>query len=115
MLLTNSTPLRSPMATLPLSALGHTPHGLLAELEEGLHLAPDALPARVELAEHFPVVGEADAGEAFFGALHLAREFDEQQPELAGDFGDGRVRPVVVDGPVVDPFAEAVGVEDGAE
>ena len=34
---------------------------------------------------------------------------------LAGDFGDGGVWSVVVDGPVVDPFAEAVGVEDGPE
>ena len=49
------------------------------------------------------------------GALDFARELDEQQPEFAGDFGDGCRGAVVEDGPVVDPFAEGVGVEDAAE
>ena len=40
---------------------------------------------------------------------------EHAQPELGGHVGEAGGWPCAEDSPVVDPFAEAVGVEDGAE
>ena len=94
---------------------GGTEHGGLAGLEELLELVHDALAGLDELLDHLAVVLGPDLGHGLLGALDLARQLDEEQPELAGHLADGRARAVVVDGPVVDPLAERVRVEDAAE
>lgn len=90
-------------------------HGGLAGLQELLQLVGEALPGLDEVLDHVPGLLLADAGHALLGALDLAGELDQQEPELAGHVRDGGRGPVVVDGPVVDPLAQAVGVEDAAQ
>lgn len=94
--------------------LSGLPHVVLADLEEFGEADPQTRAALEEVFYHFVALLLADLGDGLFGPLDLTGELDEEEPELTGHFGEGGGRAVVEDGPVVDPLAERVGVEDGA-
>jgi len=94
---------------------GAGPHVLLARLEKVLELVPEPLAALHELLDDFAVLGSADRREEFSGALELGTQLDQELPEPSSSAG-GLVGAAVVElGPVEDPFAERVGIEDRAE
>ena len=101
-----------PLAAFP---LGSPPHELLAHLEELLEAAPKPVATRDEIVHHVLVIQGSNTREALLGSLHLAGELDEQQPEVASDFGHRGGGPIAIDRPVVDPFAERIGVEHATE
>jgi hypothetical protein len=92
--------------------LGRLPHVVFADLEELGKTDPETLAALEEVLDHFAALLLADLGHDLFGALDLAGELDEEQPEFARHLGQRRTGSVVEDGPIVDPLAERVGVED---
>lgn len=96
-------------------ALGGLPHELLAGFEQLLDAAPETFAALEKVLDGVVVVGVLDADQRFFGTLDFPRQLDEQQPEVARDVGHGGGGTVVEDGPVVDPFAQRIGVKDRAE
>lgn len=98
-----------------LARLAGAEHGLLARLEELAELVGQAVAGLDELLDHLLVVLGADLGNRLLGPLDLAGQLDEEQPHVAGHLRDGSGGAVVVDGPVVDPLAERVGVEDTTE
>ena len=104
--------LHCPLAAFPLRS---PPHELLAHLEELLEATPKPVATHDEIVHHVLVIRGSDSREALLGSLHLAGELDEQQPEVARDFGHRGGGPIAVDGPVVDPFAERIGVEHTTE
>jgi hypothetical protein len=95
--------------------LGGFPHVVLADLEELGEADPQALAALEEVFDHFVTLLLADLGHGLFSPLDFASELDEEEPELTCHLGERGGRSVVEDGPVVDPLAEGVGVEDGSE
>ena len=101
-------------AELALLLLGGLEHGLLAGREEGPQLVGEALAGYDEVLDHLLVVGAADARDDFLGALDLAGELDQEEPEITSTVGHGLVGAVLVNGPVIDPLAQRVGVEDTA-
>ena len=96
-------------------ALGRFPHELLAGLEQLLDAAPESFATFQKVLDGVLVVGMLDAPEGFVGPLDFPRQLDQQQPEVARDIGHRGGGPVVEDGPVVDPFAQRVGVKDTAQ
>jgi hypothetical protein len=100
---------------LAILLLGGLPHVVLAHLEELGEADPQTLTTLEKIFNHFVALLLADLGHRFFSPLDFAGELDEQEPELACHLGEGGSGSVVEDGPVVDPFAERVGIEDGAE
>ncbi|KAF3915625.1 hypothetical protein ABW21_db0208498 [Orbilia brochopaga] len=89
-----------------LHRLGTSPHVLLAVLEETLHAVPETVARLKEIVDQDEVISSLDAValDDFSGALALAAQLDEKQPELTGLFGDTRARSVSEHGPVVDPL-----------
>lgn len=90
-------------------------HGSLARLEKLLELVGKTLPRLDEVIDHLLVLLCANARHALLRPLNLACELNQKQPKLSSHVGDGCRGTVVVDRPVVDPFAEAVRIEDAAE
>jgi hypothetical protein len=101
-------------ATLRL-ALGRLPHGLLAGLEQFLEANPEALTGLEEVLDKFAMLLVADVVDGLVGALDLASQLDEEKPEVASNVGHGLTGTVGIDGPVVDPLAQAIGIEDATE
>lgn len=101
-----------PLAAFPLGGL---PHELLARLEQLLEAPPQPFAALEETLDGLLRVGALDAAYALVRPLHLARQLDQQQPQLARHIRHGRRRPVVEHRPVVDPLAQRVGVEHAAQ
>nr|POE72304.1 hypothetical protein CFP56_12180 [Quercus suber] len=103
------------VVAVPAVFLGGTPHVLFADLEELAEPSPQPF-ARVEEIIHGLRRGRStDPVATDLGPLDLAREVDEQQPKIAGHLGHRGGGAVVEDGPVIDPFAQGVGIEDAAE
>jgi hypothetical protein len=95
--------------------LGRLPHVVFAHLEQLGKANPQALATLEEVFDHFGVLSSANLVHDLLSALDLASELDQKQPEFAGHLGDGGGGSVVEDGPVVDPLAERVGIEDTTE
>jgi len=98
-----------------LGLVAGTQHGSLTGLEELPELVRDPVAGLDELLDHLPVVLGPDLGDDLLGALDLPGKLDEEEPQLAGLLADGGTGTMVVDGPVIDPFAQGVGIEDAAE
>jgi hypothetical protein len=96
-------------------ALRGAVHLLLAGLEQLLEAHPQPLARLEEVLGQLAPLLLPDALDRLVGAPVLPRQLDEQQPHVAGEVRHGRAMAVAVAGPVVDPLAERVGVEDGAE
>lgn len=94
--------------------LGGLPHVVLAYFEEHGEADPKTLAALQEVVDHFLVGVFANAVSRLNGPLDLGGKVDQKQPEFAGHLGDGGTWTIVVDGPVEDPLAKGVGIEDGA-
>jgi hypothetical protein len=90
-------------------------HGGLTGLEELLELVGETVARLNKVIDHLFVLLRADTGHALFGALHLASKLDQEEPELTGNVGDGGRGAVMVDGPVIDPLTQTVGIEDAAQ
>ena len=95
--------------------LGRLPHVVFTHLEELGEADPETLATLEEVLNHFVVLLLANLGHSFVGPLDFARELDQEEPKLAGHFGERGGGAVVEDGPVIDPLAERVGIEDGPE
>lgn len=98
-----------------LGLLAGLEHGRLTGLEELLEFVSKALPGLDEVIHHLLVLLGADARHAFFGALDLTRELNQEEPQLSGHVGDGRGGTVVVDGPVIDPLAKTVSIKNATK
>lgn len=90
-------------------------HGGFASLEQLAELVREPVAGLDELVEHLTVLLGADLAHHLLGTLDLARELDEKEPKLTGLVANGRTRAVMVHGPVINPFAEGVGVKDTAK
>jgi len=96
-------------------ALGASPHVLLAGLEKVLERVPQPFTALHKLLDDLAVLGSADKPEELTGTLELGAQLDKELPEAASSAG-GLVGSAVVElGPVEDPLAERVGIEDRPE
>lgn len=98
-----------------LTLLPGAKHGGLARLEELAKLVGEALTSLDEFFDHLLVVLGTDLGNGLLGALDLSGQLDEEKPKLASHVRDGSGRSMVVDGPVIDPLSEGVGIKDTAE
>lgn len=90
-------------------------HRGLAGLEQSAELLCETLAGVNKVGHDLSVFGAANAANDVLRALDLAGELNQQEPELARHVGNGRVGTRSVDGPVVDPLAQAVGVKNAAE
>jgi hypothetical protein len=90
-------------------------HVLLANLQQFVETFPKSFSTVEEIVNEFAIIAAADARQTLFGAFDLASELDEGEPEVAGHLGDRSRGPVEGYCPIVDPFAEAVCIEDAAE
>ena len=104
-------------AELRAPSLARAEHGLLAGLEELAEPIHEALAGFDEVVDDLPVFLGPDLGEAVLGTLDLAGQLDELEPQVAGDLGDGggSGSSLLVDGPVKDPFAQGVGIENATQ
>lgn len=93
------------LAEARLALLGRVEHGGFAGLEEAAELVHEALTRLEKVFQHFAVFRVADAANNVLGDLDLGVELDQEQPELAGDIGDGGEAALAVDGPVKNPLA----------
>jgi hypothetical protein len=103
------------LAEASLLALSSLEHGSFTGLEERTELLSETLTGLDEFLNEVTVVGYADAADSLFSSLHLTGELDKKKPHLAGHVRDGSGRTLVVDGPVIDPLAQTVGVKDTTE
>lgn len=92
-----------------------TPHVFFAGFKQPFQPAPETVARLEEILHHFIAVWIAHARQALVCTFHLPSKLNEQQPKVATDFADGCRRPVMVDGPIIDPFTQTVGVEDGSQ
>lgn len=90
-----------------LHRLGTSPHVFLAVLEETLHAVPETVARLEEVVDDDQLLPSFDAVALndLPGALALAAQLNEKEPELASLLGDNGTCPVSEDGPVVDPLA----------
>jgi len=100
------------LAKASLLALGSLEHGGFTSLEEGSELLSEALTGLNELLNKVTVVRSADATNCLLSSLDLTSELNEKQPHLTSHIRDGSGRTLVVDGPVIDPLSETVGIKD---
>lgn len=91
---------------LALGFLGSLEHALLTDFEELAEALPQPLATVEKILDRLEIGGASDLGPAGFGSLDFVGELDEQEPQVACDFGHGRCRAVIGYCPVVDPFAE---------
>lgn len=103
------------LAQASLLALGGLEHRGFTSLEKGAELLSKTLTSLDKLLNEVTVVSAADATDRLLSTLHLTGELDKKQPHLAGHVRDGSGRTLVVDGPVIDPLAQAVGIKDTTE
>lgn len=87
-------------------------HGGFASPEQGLKLVREALTRINESFDHLTFIHVTDPGANLLRALDFARQVDEQEPKVAGHVRDGSGRSMVIDGPVIDPFAQGVEVKN---
>ncbi|KAH9865794.1 hypothetical protein J1614_009381 [Plenodomus biglobosus] len=95
--------------------LGGLPHVILTYFEEHGEPNPKALATLEEVVNQLLVEVLADLVPGLDGPLYFGGQVDEEQPELAGHVGDGGARTIVIHGPVEDPLAKGVGIEDGSK
>lgn len=95
--------------------LARLEHRLLARLEQLAELVRDAFARLDEVLDHLPAFDHPNPRHALLGPLDLPRKLDEQEPHFTRHLGDRGRGAVCVDRPVVDPLAEAVGIEHGAK
>ena len=88
---------------------------LLTHFQQLVEAFPQPFPTIEEIVNEFAVIAAANARQVFLSSLDLAGKLDEGKPEVAGHFGDRSRRPVEGYCPVIDPFAEAVCIEDATE
>jgi hypothetical protein len=103
------------LAEASLLALSGLEHRGFTSLEERAELLSETLTGLDELLNEVTVVGSADTADGLLSSLHLTGELDEKQPHLAGHVRDGSGRTLVVNGPVIDPLAQTVGIKDTTE
>ena len=100
---------------LPRLLLGCLPHVVFTHLEQLGEADPQAFATLEEIFDHLVILFPTDLGHDLLSPLDLARELDEEQPQLASHLGQRRRWAVMEDGPVVDPLAERVRVEDAPQ
>ena len=86
--------------------LGGLPHVLLADLEKFLEAYPQPLARLQEVLDKLPVLLLSDLLNDLVGALDLAGQLDEEQPEVASHVRQWGGWAVRVDCPVVNPLAK---------
>jgi len=105
-----------PQLCLLLAMLPARPqHWRLACFQQFLQFIGQSFSGLYKVLHHLSVVLRPDARYAFLRALDLAGQLNKKQPELAGHLRYGRGRAVVIDRPIVDPLAEAVGIKDASQ
>lgn len=95
--------------------LARAEHGGLARLQEVAKTLRKASTSFNEVLEDFTPLGVTDLCNHVLGALELARELDEQEPEFTRHLGQFVVGPEMISRPVINPFAQRVRVENRAE
>ena len=96
------------LAALPLRSL---PHVALTFLEEQLELLPESRTGLDEVFDHLLTVDALDSANTLFRSLAFTSKLDQQQPEVASDIGHWCACAVMVNSPVVYPFAKRIGIE----
>ena len=103
------------LAEASLLALSGLEHRGFTSLEKGAELLSETLTGLDELLNEVTVIGSTDSADGLLSSLHLTGELDQKKPHLAGHVRDGSGRTLVVDGPVIDPLAQTVGIKDTTE
>lgn len=103
------------LAEASLLALSGLEHRGFTSLEKRAELLSETLTGLDELLNEVTVIGSTDSADGLLSSLHLTGELDQKKPHLAGHVRDGSGRTLVVDGPVIDPLAQTVGIKDTTE
>lgn len=87
-------------------------HGSLAGLEKLAKLVGKAVTGVHELLEDLLVLLGTDLVDTLIGTLDFSGQLNQEQPQLSGHLGDRSSGTMMVDSPVIDPFAKGVGIKD---
>ncbi|TLS22856.1 uncharacterized protein PpBr36_05791 [Pyricularia pennisetigena] len=82
--------------------------------EEAAQFVVKALTRFDKIIDHFPVFQSSDIRHDFAGTFNFARNLDKKQLELARDANHFTTLRSILDvgGPIVNPLAQGVGVEN---
>lgn len=95
--------------------LGSFPHKFFTSFQKLLEPAPQPIATLQEIFHHLTIIVCSDARKTFIRSFHFPREFDQQEPQVAGYIGHRGGRAMMEDSPVVNPFTERVGIKHTAQ